>query len=73
MPNIYSQFKDLLPDNPILVGTVVFIGTGYVMVEYLDGTVETCRGAGSIGTKVFVRAGVVEGVAPTLPTVTIEV
>lgn len=73
MPNIYSQFKALLPDNPLLVGTVAFVGVGYVMVEYLDGTIETCRGTGSVGTKVFVRAGVVEGVAPVLPAITIEV
>lgn len=78
MPNLWRQFEDLLPDSPLLLGTVVthhFDGT--VTVELLDGGLLRVAvgnsGIGSVGDRVFVRDGRVTGDAPTLPTVEIEI
>jgi hypothetical protein len=38
MPNLWRQFEDLLPDSPLLLGTVATHHTdGTVTVELLDG------------------------------------
>jgi hypothetical protein len=78
MPNLWRQFKELLPDSPLLLGTVAAHHTdGTITVELLDGgllRVTAGNGdAGSIGDRVFVRNGQIEGSAPALPTVEIEI
>lgn len=77
MPNLWRRFADLLPTDPTLLATVVTLHTdGTVSVELLGGGFLRVRG-GSIecaeGDRVFVRAGVIEGVAPALPQVMIEI
>jgi hypothetical protein len=72
--NIYRELLSLLPSSPLLVGQVESVGTGTVTVQYPGGGTQMVRATGyAIGAKVFVRDGVVEGLAPALPTVTIEV
>lgn len=72
--NVYRELMALLPDSPLLVGQVITVATGTVTVQYPGGGTQMARGAGyAVGAKVFVRDGVVEGLAPSLPTVTIEV
>jgi hypothetical protein len=74
MPNLWRQFEDLLPDSPLLLGTVAtHHADGTVTVELLDGGLLRVTGNGSIGDRVFVRDGRVTGDAPTLPTVEIEI
>ena len=74
MPNLWRQFEDLLPDSPLLLGTVVtHHADGTVTVELLDGGLLRVTGSGSVGDRVFVRDGRVIGDAPTLPTVEIEI
>jgi hypothetical protein len=71
MSNLYRKFKALLPDAPLLVGTVV--ATTPPRVELPDGTQIPARGEATLGTRVFVRDGVIEGTAPTLPVELIEI
>lgn len=74
MPNLWRQFEDLLPDSPLLLGTVAtHHADGTVTVELLDGGLLRVAGSGSVGDRVFVRDGRVTGDAPTLPTVEIEI
>jgi hypothetical protein len=74
MINPFKQLLALLPQSPLLVGQVVAVATGTVTVQYPGGGQQTARGGGyAVNAKVFVRAGVVEGLAPTLTAVTIEV
>lgn len=74
MPNLWRQFEDLLPDSPLLLGTVAtHHADGTVTVELLDGGLLRVIGSGSVGDRVFVRDGRVTGDAPTLPTVEIEI
>ncbi|AKZ25255.1 hypothetical protein ACNRBS_15695 [Ralstonia pseudosolanacearum] len=74
MPNLWRQFEDLLPDSPLLVGTVVTShDDGTVTVQLLGGGLVRVTGAGGPGDRLFVRGSEVVGPAPTLPTVEIEI
>ena len=74
MPNLWRQFEDLLPDSPLLVGTVVTShDDGTVTVQLLGGGLVRVTGAGEPGDRLFVRGSEVVGPAPTLPTVDIEI
>lgn len=65
MSNLYRKFRELIPDVPLLVGTVV--ATTPVRIELPDGSQIAARGEATMGQAVFVRDGVIEGTAPTLP------
>jgi hypothetical protein len=72
--NPFKELLGLLPGSPLLVGRVVAVATGLVTVQYPGGGQQIARGAGyPINAQVFVRNGVVEGLAPSLTAVTIEV
>lgn len=72
--NVFKELMALLPSSPLLVGQVIVVAAGTVTVEYPGGGTQIVRGAGfALGAKVFVRDGVVEGLAPSLPTLTLEV
>ena len=74
MPNLWRQFEDLLPDSPLLVGTVVTShDDGTVTVQLLGGGLVRVTGTGGPGDPLFVRGREVVGPAPTLPTVDIEI
>lgn len=71
MSNLYRKFRALIPDAPLLVGTVV--ATMPLRVELPDGTQIPARGEATLSERVFVRDGAVEGPAPTLPVELIEI
>ena len=71
MSNLYRKFKALIPDAPLLVGTVT--ATTPLRIELPDGTQIPARGEATLGERVFVRDGAIEGPAPTLPVEIIEV
>lgn len=73
MANPLAAFKALFPDSPLLVGDVVLVDGQVVRVELPDGAQITVRGDATVGQRVFVRGGLIEGPAPTLTVVTIEV
>jgi hypothetical protein len=73
MHNLYEQFRALLPDPPLQAGTVIDVGAGVVTVELPGGGRVRARGHAAIGQPVFVRDGVVEALAPSLPIEVIEV
>jgi hypothetical protein len=72
--NLYRALIDLLPQPTLQVAAVTATHTdGTVTVEYPGGSTQRVRGEAAVGQKVFVRAEAVEGVAPSLPVVDIEV
>lgn len=71
--NLYKQLIDLLPQRPLQVGTVVAVVNGVCTVELPGGWRDTARGTATVGQKVFFRDGAVEGLAPELPLVQIDV
>lgn len=73
MRNLYEQFRRLLPDAPLQVGTVTQAGTQVVIVELPGGGKLKARGSASLGQRVFVRDGVIEGQAPSLSTEVLDI
>ena len=73
MHNVYEQFRQLLPDAPLQVGTVIEVGAGVLSVQLPGGGTIRARGNAAIGQKVFVRDGVLEAVAPNLALEIIEI
>ncbi len=72
--NLYRQLRELLPEPALTVATLtVAHADGTCTVAYPGGSQQRVRGTGTVDEKVFVRAGVIEGTAPNLPSVTIEV
>jgi hypothetical protein len=71
--NPYRKLKSLLPDPPLLVGTVIAYGNGTATVELPGGGTVKARGEAAVSDKVFVRDGAIEGPAPSLPVEIIEV
>jgi hypothetical protein len=73
MHNVYEQFRQLLPDAPLQVGTVIEVGAGVLSVQLPGGGMTRARGSAAIGERVFVRDGVLEAVATNLALEIIEI
>ena len=74
MPNLWRQFQDLLPSSATLIGTVVATHIDQtVSVQLLDGGQLRVAGTAADGTRVFVRDGRIEGEAPELPQIDIDI
>ncbi len=66
MSNVFREFLDLLPKRPLYVGTVASLQPGGAVVQVVGGGIIHARGAATVGQRVFVRDGVIEGTAPAL-------
>ena len=66
MHNLYQQFRALLPDPPLQVGTVIAVSGGAVTMQMPGSGLLKARGDALVGQKVFVRDAVVEAIAPNL-------
>lgn len=74
MTNIYRQLLDLLPQSPLLVGTVAANhADGTATLTMPGGGQMRVRGSGTVGTQVFVKDGVIETEAPEMTAGVIEV
>lgn len=71
--NVWKRLKQLLPDAPLLVGVVDSASTYGAVVLLPDGSPVSVRGSATVGQHVFIRDGVIEGVAPSLTAVLIEI
>lgn len=72
--NLYRQLRELLPEPALSVATVVAEhADGSTTVQYPGGSQQRVRGVSDVGQRVFVRSGQIEGVAPSLTSITIEV
>lgn len=67
------RLKDLVASPPLEVGDVTAVGDDVRTVALIGGGTVLARGQGSVSQRVYVRGGVIEGPAPTLPTELIEV
>lgn len=76
MGNFWQQFKDLMPSEPKLVGTIAAsYGNGLYGVNLVGGgSVQAISNTDRlIGDKVYITGKVIEGKAPDLPDVMIEI
>ena len=71
--NLFRQFEQLLPRRPLEIGTVQRVEAGGVLVELLSGNVVRVRGEAQAGARVFIRDGCIEGPAPALPVIYVDV
>lgn len=71
--NLFEAFRELVPDAPLLVGEVIQTAPGGAVVQLPGGGIVTARGTATPGQRVFVRDGLIEGLAPALPVEVIEV
>lgn len=74
MANLYRQLLGLIPESPLLVGTVAAVTGADVRITLADGALATARGQATVGQVVYFRpGGAIEGAAPSLTAVDIEV
>lgn len=73
MRNIYQQFLQLRPTPPLQVGVITQIVNDIATIKLPDNGRINARGSGTVGQTVFVRDGVIEGAAPSLTIVEIEI
>lgn len=73
MKNLYQAFKEIFPDAPRLTGEVIAHENGVATIQFHGGGVAQVIGDATPGQFVFVRDGVIEGEAPNLPVVDIEI
>jgi hypothetical protein len=71
--NPYALLRDLLPDAPLQVGEVVDVENGVATIAVPGGGRVQARGEATVGDRVFFRDGAIEGAAPSLPLVIIEI
>ena len=64
--NPYRVFMDQLPARPLQVGTVAAVDGDVATITMPGGGTLQARGQATVGQRVFVRDGVIEGEAPTL-------
>ena len=73
MTNLFRDFANLFPDPQLQVATVAAVSGELATVTLPGGGVLQVRGAATVGQKVFIRNGVIEAEAPSLPLVTLEI
>lgn len=74
--SFWKQFLDLLPSAPRYVATVVdYPSVGRYNVQLVGGGVVAVKGAAGFvpSSKVFISGGVIEGLAPPLTEVVIDI
>lgn len=72
--NVYRALLALLPEDPLQVGDVTAVNAdGTVTLTLPGGGQLRARGEANNGARVFVRGGIVEGPAPALTVLTIDV
>lgn len=71
--NPYKRLRALLPDPALQYGVVQSADSAGVTVQLPDGALERLRGDATVGDAVFFRNGAVEGPAPLLSPVLIEI
>lgn len=71
--NPFKLLRDLLPEAPLLIGTVTSVANGVATLETPGGGTDQARGEAAVNDRVFYRNGVIEGPAPVLPVELIEI
>jgi len=71
--NPYVALLALLPSYPLQIATITAIEGDVARLVLPGGGVLTARGTGAVGDQVFVRDGVIEGQAPSMRPVQVEI
>lgn len=72
--NIFRALRELLPQPALQVATATATHPdGTTTVQYPGGASQRLRGTATEGQNVFVQAGAIQGPAPSLPLINIDV
>lgn len=71
--NAFIELQELLAPPPLQIGTVTAVVGGICTVNLVGGGTLRARGQAAVSDKVFVRGEVIEGPAPALTEISIEV
>lgn len=71
--NLWATLKALLPGDQLLIGQVIAVASFGATVRLPDGSHINVRGNAQLGQQVFIRAGLIECSAPSLPVEVIEI
>lgn len=66
-PNVWVSFTEILPKDPMLVGTLSSTDLVTSLITLIDGGVVRVRGTGNVGAKYYIRSGEIVSEAPNLP------
>ena len=67
MPNLWTQFENLLESDRTEIATVISTDGTETTVELLSGDRLRVLGTGSVGGKVYIKGGEITRSAPALP------
>lgn len=73
MKNLFNRFRDANGRSARTVGTCISIDVDGCTIQYPSGALIRAKGAAVVGQRYFVLAGRIDGDAPTLPGLSIEV
>lgn len=75
MSNLWKQFQNLLPSDPLLIATVLAHNSdGTSTVQYPSGGQATARGQSvAVNAKAYIQSNQIQGEAPDLPVYEFEV
>jgi hypothetical protein len=71
--NLFKRFSDLTGRSLRTVGTCVAADFGECSIQYPGGSIVRVKGAGVIGNRYFVLEGKLDGDAPALGSLVIDV
>ena len=75
MPNALATLRALLPDAPLLTGTITSAASGVYTITLTDGSIVQARGLAGLttGQAVWVQGGVIQGQATSISLTVIEI
>ena len=73
MKNLFKRFSDLTGRSLRTVGTCIAADFGECTLQYSGGSVVQVKGAGAVGKRYFVQDGKLDGEAPSLTSLEIEI
>lgn len=71
--NLFLQFQRLIPAAPLQVCAVISTSADGSIVSLPGGAEIRVRGTAAVGSRVFVRNGVIDSAAPNFTPLTIEI
>jgi len=73
MKNLFKRFSDLTGRSLRTVGTCISAEFGECTIQYPGGAIVRVKGAGVVSTRYFVQDGKLDGEAPSLASLTLDV
>lgn len=73
MLNSYRAMRQLLGDGAVLVGQVSNVSSSSLVVTLDSGAKISAKGSATLGQRVYVKNGYIQGLAPSMTSQVVEV